>query len=87
MNKLKELAKRNYDSIDLVLNEHRSVYENASTYYKDATRSLSPDVIGEIDYTKDIWTLQVYPRTPVVHYLGISNDLDALIEWGLDLPK
>lgn len=42
------------------------------------------DEVGEVDYQKDIWTVQVYARTPVGFIAAVSNNLDLLIDWAVE---
>lgn len=80
MDKLNELARYTDASFSLEYNEHKSVYEAAQSYHNGP---LKYDEVGAIDWDKDIWVLQVYPKTPVGFIAGISNDLDALVNWAI----
>lgn len=85
MGTLIELAKYTNASAHLELNPHKGFYEDAKSYFTD--REMDLDKIGEIDWSKDIWTLQVYPKTPVGFIQGISNDVNALIDWAIEGAK
>lgn len=85
MDKLLELTELTKCTFILTLNEHNDFYERAQLYY--ATRGLDDMFLGEIDWTKPLFKLQVYPRTPVMFVMGISNNLDELVDWALAQVK
>lgn len=84
MEELLKIAQLISSSMSLELNEYKSYYEDPHVYYMVNT-SVPPDLVGEIDWEKDIWELRVYPRTPISFFHGISNDLEALLKWAVDI--
>ena len=84
----KLIALQNYGpfSVNLALNAHATFYEDAEQYYH-GLRELNPNEVGDIDYNKPLWELQLYPEHAILFYLAISHDLDALIQWGIDIMK
>jgi hypothetical protein len=88
MSKLEDLAKVTECNFHLEFNPHKSTYEEAEPYIREiGDGSGFYDEVGELDFTKDIWTLQIYPRTPVGFIAGVSNNLDDLVDWGIDGAK
>ena len=82
MNKLDRLAQVVKASGSIELNPHKAIYEEACSYFND--QGFKRDVVGEIDWTKDIWEVHIYPKTPVGFICGISNDIDALLDWAIE---
>lgn len=82
MNKLKELSKFIGASGTIDFNPHKAYYEKAYDYFNG--RDFKPDVIGDIDWNKDIWEVHIYPRTPVGFICGISNNIDDLLDWAIE---
>jgi len=81
--KLNELRKIAECGIHIESNIHKDMYETAEQYYGEYIADHFYNTVGKIDYEKDIWTIQVYPKTPVGFIAGISNDLDSLINWAI----
>ena len=86
MNRLTKLAEATKCDFHLEFNPHKSLYETAEQHFIPMVDDFY-DTVGEIDYSKDIWTIQVYPRTPVGFIAAISNNLDALLDWAIDGAK
>ena len=83
--KLQELATATNCNFTLEFNPHKSSYEDAKKYITEMGNGDGfYDEVGKLDYTKDIWTLQVYPRTPIVFIAGVSNNLDELLDWAIE---
>lgn len=81
---LDQLAEATKCNFHLEFNPHKSYYEDAKEYITTMGNGDGfYDEVGDIDYVKDIWTIQVYPRTPVGFIAAVSNDPDALIEWAI----
>ena len=90
MDKLQELRKIVKCGIHIESNIHKDMYETAEQYYGEYVYDESNhlyDIVGEIDWDKDIWTVHVYPRTPVGFIAGLSNDLDELLDWAIQGAK
>ena len=85
MSGLRNLQEHVKASAHIELNPHKAFYEDAEAYFKD--RDIDCDHVGKLDWSKDIWTAQVYPSTPIGFILGISNDIDALVEWAVEGAK
>lgn len=85
-NRLNELRKIVECGIHIESNVHKDMYETAEQYYISYVKDFY-DVVGDLDYNKDIWTIQVYPKTPIGFIAGISNNLDELIEWAIEGAK
>lgn len=87
-NKLHELSVVIKCDFNLQFNPHKSVYETAEKYIREMGNGDGfYDEVETIDFGKDIWTIQVYPRTPVGFIAGVSNDLDALLDWAIEGAK
>jgi len=87
MDKFLELAKLTKASYILGCNEPRGFYEDPKEYYTGKEHGIYPDQVGEIDWSLDIYEIQVYPKTPVGFIKAISNDLDALLDWAIEGAK
>ena len=86
--KLQELTNVINCNFTLDFNPHKSSYEDAETYITEMGNSDGfYDEVGELDYTKDIWTIQVYPHTPIGFISGVSNNLDELLDWAIEGSK
>lgn len=84
MNKrIQQLSEVTNCNFHLEFNPHKSVYEEAQEYIG---RNFYDELDG-LDFTKDIWTLQIYPRTPIGFIAGVSNNLDELLDWGIEGAK
>ncbi len=84
------LVKATGCTFHLEFNPHKINYETVKKYLDSLNLGGDDDfydVVGELDYDKDLWTLQVYPRTPVGFIAGCSNDLEALLKWGAEGAK
>lgn len=85
VDKLFELAKATNCNFHLEYNPHKSMYESAEKYITEMGNGDGfYDEVGEVDYNKDIWTLQVYPRTPIGFIAAVSNNPYELIYWGIE---
>lgn len=88
MDKLQTLAEAIVCNFHLEFNPHKSMYEQAEEYIRGmGDGSGFYDEVGDIDFTKDIWVLQIYPRTPIGFIAGVSNNLDELLDWGIEGAK
>lgn len=84
MSKLQHLAKHTKCNFHLEFNAHKSYYEKPEEYYSQMGNGHFYDEVGDIDYLKDIWTVQIYARTPVGFIAAISNDIDSLLDWAIE---
>jgi hypothetical protein len=88
MSKLDELATETKCNFHLEFNPHKSYYEEAKVYITGMGNGDGfYDEVGDIDYAKDIWTIQVYPRTPIGFIAAVSNNVDKLIDWAIEGAK
>lgn len=88
MSNLQDLAETTKCNFHLEFNPHKATYEDAEEYINTMGNGDGfYDEVGKIDFAKDIWTLQIYPRTPVGFIAGVSNGLDELISWGIEGAK
>ena len=90
MSNLTELAAATKCDFTLEFNPHKSSYQSAKEYItnlQELNNDPLYDEVGTIDYTKDIWTIQVYPSTPVGFIAGVSNNLDELLDWAIEGAK
>lgn len=85
MENLHKLAELNKCNFHLAYNEHKTFYESAKQYYTEPPRDYNPDEVGDIDYTKPVWELRIYPFTPISFFWALSNDVDMLLQWGVEL--
>lgn len=66
-------------------NEHLTFYETAESYYQ--SKQHQPDQVSEMDWRADVWEIHVYTKTPVAFYSAISNSLEELLLWALELEE
>lgn len=83
MNLLKKLGRNTKAEFILSFNPHKGIYQSMEDYVKD----MGPAIVGDLYFDKDMWYLQVYPATPVGFVNGVSNDLRALLKWGIQAAK
>lgn len=72
-------------SMMLYYNDHKAVYEAPETYYKQEI--FDSEDYAKLDFTKGIWDIRIYDKTPIGFYSKISNDLDEVVDWGYNLLK
>lgn len=82
MDKLRLLASVAKAGFSLEVNPFLGFYQGAEDYFANASVGWEP--VGDIDWERDIWEVQAYPRTPVGFIYGISNDPELLIEWAIE---
>lgn len=80
--KLKRLAELTRCSYTLEYNPHKGNYEGARDYISMAGVDVLS--VGEFDYDKDFFEIQVYMNTPIMFFSAAANDLDALLVWAVD---
>lgn len=88
MNKLKELVARCKCSVQITVNDHRGIYQNAGDALSELRDGPNPpeidaDVKARMLYTNTIVHLQFYPNTPIGSYSVWHYDVDAAIEAAL----
>lgn len=87
-NPLKTLSDHCEASFHLEYNPHKSMYETVPQYLAGiGGNEPFYDEVGEINPDLDIWTIQVYPKTPIGFVCGASNDLDRLVIWAIEAAK
>jgi hypothetical protein len=86
MDKLIELSKKVAVSVHVDFNPHKDFYESAENYFGNF---MDQSQLEGVDLSKDIWTVQFYPHTPIGFYQLIGNDLEELLDLALkiDLEK
>jgi len=86
--KLLQLAAVTDCNFHLEFNPHKAMYEDAKKYITEMGNGDGfYDEVGDIDYSKDIWTIQVYPRTRVGFISAVSNNPYELIDWAIEGAK
>ena len=80
---LKKLAKHTKAEYILHFNPQKGYYQTVEEYVKE----MKPTIVGDLYFDKDLWYLQLYPMTPVGFVNGVSNNLNALIKWGIQAAK
>jgi hypothetical protein len=84
------LASWNPNQLNIERSPHNSSYETVETWLKDTVDCDNPwcePLDGErekIIATKSLWTLQVYPSTPIGFYAVCASSLEALIDWAME---
>lgn len=81
MTLLTELA-NNCLTFSIDYNEHLGFYESSNYYYMG-----NFSYVNLTDWNAPVWSIQVYPNTPVSFYSAVSNNLDSLIEWAIKESK
>lgn len=93
MDKLKQLQSFCKSSISLEYRARSRVYETLSEAAVTQDKYYGPDTfLSEEDMKKcfetdEYWTLHFYPDTPVGFYHAHSNDVEALLDWGLAIME
>ena len=87
MIELSEIAKHIACEFRLTYNQHKGYYIKEPEAIKKEYMTMLPQQIGVIDWTKDIWYIQIYPYTPIGFSNAVSNDLKALLDWGVSFAK
>ena len=72
-------------AVRLEADQHKTMFEPAESYYSQVIRY--EDMLGPIDWAKTIWMLSFYPRSTVAFHVTISNDVERLLEWGVETFK
>lgn len=77
----------NPNHFHLTLNDHNAYYETAeqALAYRDGDTCL-PGEREKILATGKLWSLQVYPDTPIGFYRVCASTLEALIDWAMATP-
>ena len=84
------LATWNPNQLHLDRNPHSVNYEPVESWFEHTVDNDNPwcePLDGErekIVATRSLWTLQVYPSTPIGFYAVCASSLEALVDWAME---
>jgi hypothetical protein len=67
-------------SVTLDCNDHRSIYQSVATYIEEEELYSDPEMSAECVRQDRLYTLHVYPHTPVGFHFAYHYELPTLID-------
>lgn len=78
-------------SLHLTHNQHKDYYETVEKYNQNSWMKdiswVSEEQQKKSLETNEVWELQWYPHTPIGSYCIAGADLDAVLEYALEVEK
>lgn len=70
-------------SLTIVHNDHKNIYQSAEEWIEENTfyQWISEEEKKKAIENDSIWTIQVYPETPIGFYAYAASNLETLLEY------
>lgn len=69
-------------SISITHNEHKLYYQSVEEYFDECNGTWIPgDSRSRAIADDELWTVQVYPRTPVGFYVVVGRTLEEILDY------